>query len=242
MIQVISNNFGAEYIDFKTFEKEGLLVVNARFFFDPSNDDYRAADILEIKVTDMALSKSTNAAVYLVDSKNEMPHATLLKAWVKDCNTICLEPCRCFDDRQMLDIIFCSGFIAKGRRDNMVVDEVTHLSVEASEGTFVLDYPGIYSKLCIKDNAWGCMSMLFDKFQAPDVKVEFSITIPELPDNMDCWGVFVISENYQEIGSPACICKITGKVAHFTPIAYPYNFSNGNRFIALWFVLNEPIE
>ena len=91
MIKIISNNFGAECLDFRSFEKEGLMVANGRFYFDPSNAAYRAADVLEIKVSDMMLSKRTNAAVYLVDRDNEMPHATLLKAWVKDCNTICID-------------------------------------------------------------------------------------------------------------------------------------------------------
>lgn len=165
MIKIISNNFGAECLDFRSFEKEGLMVANGRFYFDPSNAAYRAADVLEIKVSDMMLSKSANAAVYLVDRDNEMPHATLLKAWVKDCNTICMEPCRCFDDRPVLDIIFCSGFVAKGRRDDMVLDEATQISVEATAGTFELDYPGLYCKLCIKDEAWGFMSMPLENFR-----------------------------------------------------------------------------
>ena len=239
MIKIISNNFGAECLDFRSFEKEGLMVANGRFYFDPSNAAYRAADVLEIKVSDMMLSKSANAAVYLVDRDNEMPHATLLKAWVKDCNTICMEPCRCFDDRPELDIIFCSGFVAKGSRDDIVIDEATQISVEATAGTFKLDYPSLYCKLCIKDEAWGFMSMLFDTFQAPEIGQEFSFIIPELPDNMDCWGVFVIAENYQDIGSPVCICQITGKVAHFTPIHKYYNYANGNRFMTMWFVLNN---
>ncbi len=89
--------------------------------------------------------------VYLVDRENEMPHATILKAWIKDCNTICIEPCRCFDQRPMLDIIFCSGFVAKGFRTEMEADEPERLTVYANAGTFTLDYPSLYSQLIVKD-------------------------------------------------------------------------------------------
>lgn len=239
MIQVISNNFGADYIDFKTFEKPGLVVVNGRFFFDPSNEAYRSASVLEIKVSDMGLSRSTNAVVYLVDRENEMPHATILKAWIRDCNTICIEPCRCFDERPMLDIIFCSGFVAKGFRTEMEVDEPARMTVYADAGNFTLDYPSLYSQLIVKDGKWGFMSMIFSKFQAPELGQEFSFIIPELPDNMDAWGVIVIDENYQDVGSPVCICKITGQSVHCTPIVSPYNYGNDGRFMIMWFVLNN---
>lgn len=239
MIQVISNNFGADYINFKSFEKPGLVVVNARFFFDPSNEAYRSASVLEIKVSDMILSKSTNAVVYLVDRENEMPHATILKAWIKDCNTICIELCRCFDDRPMLDIIFCSGFVAKGFRTDMELDEAVQPTTYADAGTFTLYYPSIYCKLIVKDGKWGYLTLNFSKFQAAELGQEFSFVIPELPDNMDAWGVIVIDENYQSIGSPVCICNITGQSVHCTPIVSPYNYGNDGRFLIMWFVLRN---
>lgn len=239
MVQVVSNNFGADHIDFKTFEKPGLVVVNGRFFFNPSNDAYRSASVLEIKVSDMGLSKSTNAVVYLVDRENEMPHATILKAWIKDCNTICIEPIRCFDERPMLDIIFCGGFVAKGFRTEMEVDEAIRPTVTATAGTFTLESSNAYRQLFIKDGKWGFIVMNFTKFQAPELNQEFSFEIPELPDTTDSWGVVVIDENYQSFGSPVCICKVTGKNVQCTPIAYPYNFSNDGRFMIMWFVLND---
>lgn len=237
MIKMTSNNFGAECIEFKTFEKPGLVVMNGRFFFQPSNEAYRAAEVLEIKVSDMSLCKSTNAVVYLVDRENEMPHATILKAWIKDCNTICIEPCRCFDDRPLLDIIFCSGFVAKGIRSELIADEAIRPTVEADAGTFTLESSKVYRQLFIKDDKWGFLVLNFTKLQAPELNQEFSFRVPELPDNMDAWGVVVIGDHYQEYGSPVCICNFIGQTVFCTPIAYPYNFSNDGRFVIMWFVL-----
>ena len=116
MITAISNNFGAGEIQLKDFQKEGLVVLNGAFEFNPANAAYLAAEVLEIKVPELMVSKSTNAVVYLIDMDNEMPHATLMRAWIKDSRTICMEPCRCFDSKSRLQVVFCSGFVAKGQR------------------------------------------------------------------------------------------------------------------------------
>ena len=115
MITAISNNFGAGEIQLKDFQKEGLVVLNGAFEFNPANAAYLAAEVLEIKVPELMVSKSTNAVVYLIDMDNEMPHATLMRAWIKDSRTICMEPCRCFDSKSRLQVVVCRGFVAKGR-------------------------------------------------------------------------------------------------------------------------------
>ena len=240
MITAISNNFGVGEIQLKDFQKEGLVVLNGLFEFDPSNAAYLAAEVLEIKVPKLTINKSANAVVYLVDMENEMPHATLLKAWVKDCNTICIEPCRCFDSCARLQIVFCSGFVAKGKRAEMVLDEVIRPTVEADEGNFVQDSFGYYQQLIIKDEKWGFMNLLFEKFQAPEAGKEFSFRVPQFPDTMDCYGVIVIPELYQSTGSPVCVCYIVGQVVNCTPVQDNYNYANEGRFMNGWFVLSEP--
>lgn len=242
MITALSNNFGAGEIQLMDFQKDGLVVLNGAFEFDPANAAYLAAQVLEIKVPRLMINKSTNAVVYLVDIENQMPHATLLKAWVKDCNTICIEPCRCFDSSARLQIIFCSGFVVKGQRSDMVLDEVVRPTVEAESGNFKLDSFGYYQQLIIKDNRWGFMTLLFEKFQAPNIGEEFSFTIPQLPDSMDCYAVLAIPENSQEVGSPVCVCHIVGQRVNCTPVQDVYNSANEGRFLTGWFVLDDITE
>ena len=242
MITAISNNFGAGDIQLKDFQKEGLVVLNGAFEFNPANVAYLAAEVLEIKVPELMVSKSTNAVVYLIDMDNEMPHATLMRAWIKDSRTICMEPCRCFDSKSRLQVVFCSGFVAKGQRADMVLDSVVRPSVVAESGEFKLDSFGYYQQLIVKDNKWGFMALLFEKFKAAQDGVEFSFSIPQLPDNMDCYAVVAIPEFYQSIGSPVCICRILGQQVHCTPIHSNYNFGNDGRFCVVWFVLDETNE
>ena len=240
MIRAISNNFGAPEIEFKDFQKEGLVVLNGAFRFDPSNEAYQAATVMEIKVPDLSINKSTYAAVYLIDIENEMPHATLLKAWIKDRNTICMEPARCFDSKSCLQVVFSSGFVTKGIRSQLVLDEAIRPTVKADSGTFRLDSFKYYQQLIIKDDKWGFLGLTFDCFQAGVEGEEFSFMVPELPETMDCYAVVVIGERYQDVGTPVCFCHILGQVVHCTRVQHSYNFGNEGRFMLAWFVLDEP--
>ena len=107
---------------------------------------------------------------------------------------------------------------------------------------FKLDsYTGL-QHLIVKDNKWGFFSLLFSKFQAAELGQEFTLTVPELPDTMDSYAAIVIGENYQDVGTPVCICHMVGKILHCTPVQKYYNYGNGGRFCISWFVLNDPIE
>ena len=242
MITAISNNFGAGEIQLKDFQKEGLVILNGAFEFDPANAAYLAAQLLEIKVPELMVGKSTNTVVYLVDIDNEMPHATLVRAWIKDSRTICMEPCRCFDSKSRLQVVFCSGFVAKGQRAEMVLDDAIRPTVTADSGNFQLYSFGYFQQLIVKEDKWGFLNLLFDKFQAPEVGVEFSFTVPELPDTMDCYAVLTIPEHYQEIGSPVCVCHIIGQVVNCTPVQSNYNYANEGRILNAWFGLDYSLH
>ena len=75
----------------------------------------------------------------------------------------------------------------------------------AESGEFKLDSFGYYQQLIVKDNKWGVMALLLEKFKAAQDGVELSLSIPQLPDNMDCYAVVAIQDFYQSIGSPVCI-------------------------------------
>ena len=73
MFKSISNNFGAPEITFLDYQTDRYAVLNARFSYDPTNEDYLAAAALEIKVPDLLLSKSTDAGVFLFSARNSPP-------------------------------------------------------------------------------------------------------------------------------------------------------------------------
>lgn len=65
MFNSTGNNFGAGSIQFKDYQAENYVVLNAKFSYDPTNAAYQAADALEIYVPDLSINRSTVAGVIM---------------------------------------------------------------------------------------------------------------------------------------------------------------------------------
>ena len=55
MFNSTGNNFGAGQIRFKSYQASNYVVLNAKFSFDPTNENYQACDQLEIYVPDLSI-------------------------------------------------------------------------------------------------------------------------------------------------------------------------------------------
>ena len=65
MFTSTGNNFGAGSIQFKDYQAENYVVLNAKFTYDPTDAAYLAADVLEIYVPDLAIDRSAVAGVIM---------------------------------------------------------------------------------------------------------------------------------------------------------------------------------
>ena len=105
MFNSISNNFGAGAIQFKDLFDTNCLILNASFSYKTDSQEYQAADVLEITVPDLPIDRSAECAVVLrfIDryeaygSKIVSDGGTVLKSWIRDKNTICIEKLTAFD-------------------------------------------------------------------------------------------------------------------------------------------------
>ena len=62
MFNATGNNFGAGSIQFKDYQAENYVVLNAKITYDPSNADYQAADMLEIYVPDLSINRAATSS------------------------------------------------------------------------------------------------------------------------------------------------------------------------------------
>ena len=107
MFNSTGNNFGAGTIQFKDYQAENYVVLNAKFTYDPTNAAYQAADVLEIYVPDLAIDRSAVAGVIMRFRDVRVSYGytwdnsggTVLKSWIKDKNTICIEKLTNFDEK-----------------------------------------------------------------------------------------------------------------------------------------------
>lgn len=99
MFSSTGNNFGADEVLFKDAQEDGYIVLNAKFTYDPTDEAYKAASVLEIYVPDLAIERSTETPVAVTFTHREVKGSetgiydggTFAKSWIKDRNTICIE-------------------------------------------------------------------------------------------------------------------------------------------------------
>ena len=107
MFTSTGNNFGAGSIQFKDYQAENYVVLNAKFSYDPSNAAYQGVDVLEIYVPDLSINRSAVTGVILTFQDRYVYSSytwnndggTAVKSWIKDKNTICIEKLTNFDDK-----------------------------------------------------------------------------------------------------------------------------------------------
>ncbi len=124
MITSTGSNFGVTGIQIKDYQTEDMAILEAVFEVDPSNADYQACDVMEIYVPSLRFKKSlesTGFIVYEAETDPRYPHesrnaSTVVKVWIKDENTICIEKIGIYDDLEAFKIFICSLFIPSGKR------------------------------------------------------------------------------------------------------------------------------
>ena len=122
------NNFGAGRIAFKSHQEENFVVLNAKFKYDPTNAAYQAADVLEIYVPDLSIDRSAIAGVIMrfSDVRDSYGYTwdnsggTVLKSWVKDKNTLCIEKFPNFDEKGEITIYILALYTMLARGGNPI--------------------------------------------------------------------------------------------------------------------------
>lgn len=116
MFTSTGSNFGAPTIQFKDYQNEHEIVLNAVFDYDADSDAYRNAKVLEIYVPELTLEKSAVTHVYFGAENNGCWFGTVVKAWIKNRTTICIEKFNPWPSKTNHRIWFCSMFATRGHR------------------------------------------------------------------------------------------------------------------------------
>lgn len=85
------NNFGAGHIEFKELVSENMVILNGRFSFDYTSEEYVNAKVLEIYVPELPMKRSLETAVFMLFDNEYGRMGTIVKSWIKNKTTICLE-------------------------------------------------------------------------------------------------------------------------------------------------------
>ena len=116
MFKSTGNNFGGPEITFKDYQNEHEIVLNAVFEYNSTNDEYKAAKHYEIYVPALTLAKSAVTHAYFAAKKDGAWYGTILKCWIKNPSTICIEKLDVWDNLEEHKIWICSMFGTRGHK------------------------------------------------------------------------------------------------------------------------------
>ena len=179
MFNSISNNFGAGTIQFKDVRESNYIILNATFTYRTDSPAYQAADVLEITVPDLNIDRSTIAGVVMrfIDRRTSYSTlivsdgGTILKSWIKDKNTICIEKLTDFDDHEEMIIYIQTIYLQLNQGGNATKGIKKGLSPKQPEtylywgsSNFCVVYPKWVfihidfssSKYAYRDSDWRC--------------------------------------------------------------------------------------
>ncbi len=158
MFNSISNNFGAGTIQFKGYQADNYIVLNAKFTYNTTNAAYQAANVLEITVPDLAIDRSVETGVMMryVDRGTKSGYAyisdggTVLKSWVKDKNTLCIEKLTAFDEHEEMIIYIQSLYCQLAQGANTAKGTTTSLIIK--QGTKYVNWGT--NNICVIHDRW----------------------------------------------------------------------------------------
>lgn len=185
MIQSISNNFGCDPIQIKDYQDSEMVILNTKFTFDPTNADYLAADVLEIKVPDLSIPKSAVAFAYQTSFK-EVPNfrsfnlAMVVRSWIKDKNTICIEKFPIFDELEDVTIWIMTMYAVLGRRGELQPYDPTEVTCDVVTPTELV----ASEVACVVKPGWVFFHMYFKDAKVTD-QAPITVNLEGFPDDVD---------------------------------------------------------
>ena len=202
MFKSISNNFGAPEITFRDYQTDRYIVLNARFTYDPADEDYIAASELEIKVPDLSLSRSTDAGVFAVyrdertyqwdDTPSRYHFATVLRSRIRDRNTLCIEKLNDFDAYGPVTVYIYAMYSALNTGENTVLSERTRLNIS----TVPEMSTALFTSACVVTPDWVSLNLILP-YSISSVKEDIEIVMDGFPTDAVCGELPVIGVSNQ---------------------------------------------
>ena len=205
MIISTGNNFGAEHIEFKEFFSENMVILNGRFSFDHTKPEYLNAKVLEIYVPDLPMKRSLETAVFMLYDNQIGRMGTIVKSWIKDKTTICLEnfdvPER-FGNREFW---FTCAYLPMGQRNTFEVEGQVDLKLE----NFSWSQREEYACAIVREK-WAYISFVIEGFYQSEANVPYSIDLTNFPTDIVADVPYVVqTTNKSGWGSHIVSCTIS---------------------------------
>lgn len=232
MFNSISNNFGAGVIQFKDFQSEKLTILNAMFSFNPDSGEYQAAETLEIKVPNLKMKKSAVTAAFVVSSEENYQYGTVLKTWIKDANTICIEKIEGWNQPGPWTIYINAAYVKLGCRSAVEVTGTLTPAIGSDMTGFRSN--GFYATA---EPGWCYVCFRFRTSNSLEHDKELVFHFTGLPEDTDCnVPIVFMNASVDKKGSPIGHAHIKGNELTIYGIPPHVYTSNDGHFINVFMV------
>ena len=212
MIKAIGNNFGAGEIFLQDYQNSNMIILNGEVSFDPHNQQYRDADVLEIYFPSLTLKQSSISGILMHGSSKPISYGTCVQTWVKDSNTICVEKISVWDEDYQLTLCFASAYVPKGQ--HKVFETTKWMRFNPVD---------VFGKVDMGQTFWGYtdkwvwLGIAFSELKQADINTPISFTISDMPEDVDFNGTMICCQTVLgPAGAQIMKFSIKGKVITVT--------------------------
>ena len=173
MITSTSTNFGVNPISFKCYDSERIVVLQGMFTLDTANEEYLAAEQLEITFPDQfSIPASKPTTAFLVCQKDDLQSGTIIKAQLQG-NKLILEKLSIYDGIGTVKVVLASGFVGEASEAQLSPTPSGKITMSGKDYTFYATIAQYAN--CIQDR-WGMFFLQMSSWAyAPGVENEYSI-------------------------------------------------------------------
>lgn len=243
MITSTGNNFGAGPIQIQDYQSAELIVLNTRFNIDTTTAEYRQAEQLEIYLPELSISQSsvtsccikTEELLYEGMSYEELvPVGTIVKTWIKDSHTLCIEKLREYSHLPQLTILINTLYAKRGIRGELPQAQTTPLTLNyqttemRSSHCCYVSENWVFLSLYYKDVYYGWGEPIIAEMEGFPKDVTADIFLMGGTQQTSCPGVYIaegtISSGVLNIPKTSTKQRSTGS----DPLIYLFAVRNNN--------------
>ena len=210
MITSTSTNFGVNPISFKCYDSERIVVLQGMFTLDTANEEYLAAEQLEITFPDQfSIPASKPTTAFLVCQKDDLQSGTIIKAQLQG-NKLILEKLSIYDGIGTVKVVLASGFVGDTSEALLSPTPSGKITISGKDYTFYATIAQYAN--CIQDR-WGMFFLQMSSWAyATGVENEYGINGLPADLNIDA-PIFTSRINSDLDGSECALAHIeNGKI------------------------------
>lgn len=205
MIISTGNNFGAEHIEFKEFVSDNMVILNGRVSFDHTKEEYLKSKVLEIYIPELPMKRSLETAVFLIYDNTYGRMGTIVKSWIKNYNTICLENLEINKNYSNREFWFICAYLPMGQRNTFEVEGQIELSLANLPWNMREEHA--WSVVC---DEWAYLCFVIEGFYKSEADVPYSIDLTNFPTDIVSEVPYVAqTTNKSGFGSHFVTCTVS---------------------------------